>query len=687
MKKAILLNLVVLLVFSGLAPAATRLVPDEYATIQDAIDAAVDGDMVIVAPATYTGNGNRDIDFGGKAITIRSENGPETCIIDCNGIEDEPHRGFYFHKGEDANSALSGFTITNGYAHHGGGIYCENSSPTITNFTFRNNWANSGGGIYTDRSYSTLLNCIFNSNFAEYRGGGMYNSYGRPTLTNCMLSGNSTRVNSPASTGGGMFNYGSSPTLTNCTFSNNSAGGSGGMYNFGGRPTLSNCTFIGNSARVVGAGGMRNTGSNPILTNCTFSGNSAHDKGGGMYNNDNSPILINCIFSGNLARGVGGGIRNYKSSPTLTNCTFSGNWGGITGGGIANSNNSRPTLTNCTFASNSAPNGNALACYAPYHNVAPSNLQIINCILWDGGDEIWNDDNSTITITYSNIQGSWPGESNIDADPLFVEPGYWDANGVWIEGDYHLLVDSPCIDAGDPDYVAEPNETDLDGKPRVIGGLIDIGAYELNHIPVADAGPEKVVECVCNTNDGTKVTLDGTGSYDTDGDLLTYTWTGPFVESPAQGATPTVTLEDGCPGEYVITLVVNDGTEDSAPNDVMITVVDTTTPEFALSVNPTTLWPPNHKMVKITPTWTVSDKCDAMPGVSLVSISINESNTKGNGRTDDDVKIGDDGSIYLRAERSGKGSDRIYTITYQAVDNSGNATVRSATVTVPHDQR
>ena len=310
-------------------------------------------------------------------------------------------------------------------------------------------------------------------------------------------------------------------------------------------------------------------------------------------------------------------------------------------------------------------------------NTAPSGPQIYNY-----------DETSSATVSYSDVQGGWPGEGNIDADPCFVEPGYWDANGVWVDGDYHLLADSPCINAGDPNYIAEPNETDLDGKPRVIGGRIDMGAYEFfNTRPVADAGPDQIVECACNTNEETKVTLDGTGSYDTDGDLLTYTWTGPFIESPAQGATPTVTLEDGCPGGYVITLVVNDGTEYSEPNDVMITVVDTTPPEFALSVNPTTLWPPNNKMVKITPTWTVSDNCDAMPGVSLVSISINESNTKGNGRTDDDVKIGDDGSIYLRAERSGAGKDRIYTITYRAVDDCENATVRSATVTVPHNRR
>jgi hypothetical protein len=279
------------------------------------------------------------------------------------------------------------------------------------------------------------------------------------------------------------------------------------------------------------------------------------------------------------------------------------------------------------------------------------------------------------------------GNGNIDADPHFVKPGCWDANGVWIEGDYHLLYSSSCVDAGDPNYIAEPNGTDLDGKPRVIGGRIDMGAYEFqNTPPVADAGPDQVVECACKTGEGTKVILDGTGSYDADGDPLTYIWTGPFVESPVHGATPTVILEDGCPGEYVITLVVNDGIDESDPNEIVITVVDTTPPQFQLSVAPTILWPPDHKMVEITSSWTVSDKCDASPDVSIISITMNEGDDiVGDGHTTNDIQIGEDGSIYLRSERSGTSNDRIYTINYQAVDDCGNTTVRSATVSIPHD--
>jgi hypothetical protein len=220
-------------------------------------------------------------------------------------------------------------------------------------------------------------------------------------------------------------------------------------------------------------------------------------------------------------------------------------------------------------------------------------------------------------------------------------------------------------------------------------GSVDVNDWSFtteNTPPVADAGDEKIVECACNTGAGTQVRLDGTRSGDAEGTALTYRWTGPFVGSRARGATPTVTLDGGCPGDYIITLVVNDGIEDSEPNEVVITVVDTMPPEFELSVNPAILWPPNHKMVEITPSWTVSDECDAMPEVSLVGIVMKEGDDIiSDVHTTDDIQIGEDGSIYLRAERSGTSNDRIYTITYQAADDSGNATVDSATVSIPHD--
>jgi len=262
-----------------------------------------------------------------------------------------------------------------------------------------------------------------------------------------------------------LHGHSGNPTLTNCTFSGTSAHYYGGGINeFAG--TLTNCTFTCNSAGDMG-GGMRNAElPNVTLTNCTFSGNSAGDKGGGMSNKENSPTLTNCTFSGNSARCGGGMYNGYHSSPTITNCTFNGNWANGRGGGMYDWS-SAPTVT--------------------------------NCILWDNfNSEI---DGSAV-VRYSDVQGGWPGEGNIDADPCFVQPGYWDADGVWVEGDYHLLPDSPCIDAGDPNYVPEPNETDLDGRPRVMAGRIDMGAYE-SPIP-AEA---KIVPRTINlTSKGTWIT-------------------------------------------------------------------------------------------------------------------------------------------------------------------------------------
>ncbi|MHC4890517.1 MAG: LamG-like jellyroll fold domain-containing protein, partial [Planctomycetota bacterium] len=261
---------------------------------------------------------------------------------------------------------------------------------------------------------------------------------------------------------------------------------------------------------------------------------------------------------------------------------------------------------------------------------------------------------------------------------------------------YHLLPDSPCINAGDPNYIAEPNETDLDGLPRVIGGRIDMGAYEYpNTAPIADAGDDQIVECACNTQQGTKVTLDGSSSSDSDSkpgtndDIVCFDW---FKIDPCDpnfedfiGSGEIIDCNLTL-GEHIIVLEVIDKAGAFDTNEVTIIVQDTTPPDFALSVSPSILWPPNHKMVLITPSWTVSDECDATPEVSLVSIVANEGDdTIGDGHTTDDIQIGEDGAIYLRAERSGTGNDRVYTITYQAVDDCGNASVGSATVSIPHD--
>ncbi len=225
-------------------------VPSEYPTIQDAIDAAMDGDIVLVAPGVYTGEGNRDIDFLGKAITVKSAYGQEYTVIDC---QDEG-RGFYFHTLENVESILDGFTITNGWDYEGGGIYCYDSSSPI------------------------IMNCTISGNTTYKYGGGVYcNHFSCPIITNCTISGNTSDY------GGGIYSQYSSPTITNCALTGNTAYGA---YSQG--------------------GGIYCDESFPVITNCTITGNTALHYGGGIYSQYSSPTITNCILWNDLPEEVYG---------------------------------------------------------------------------------------------------------------------------------------------------------------------------------------------------------------------------------------------------------------------------------------------------------------------------------------------------------------------------------------------
>jgi hypothetical protein len=230
--KRIVLSSVVLCLLAGTASLGAVLrVPSEYPTIQAAIDASVDGDVVLVAPGTYTGDGNRDIDFLGKAITVRSEAGPRTCIIDAQGSWGDRHRGFHFHRGEQADSVLDGFTITGGFERGGGAIACSRSSPTIRNCVIVGNAACGGGGLALSDSNAVISNCI--------------------------IAGNRTvAMGSSSQLGGGLSCAGDGHViLRNCTIYDNRALYGGGIYaGLGrwGKLSLVNCILFGNRAKSMG---------------------------------------------------------------------------------------------------------------------------------------------------------------------------------------------------------------------------------------------------------------------------------------------------------------------------------------------------------------------------------------------------------------------------------------------------
>jgi hypothetical protein len=253
---------------------------------------------------------------------------------------------------------------------------------------------------------------------------------------------------------------------------------------------------------------------NSILNSCTFKRNTAGWSGGvGNYNSISN--IRNCIFSGNLANTDGGGMNNSESDIVQTNCVYSVN-SAISGGGLFSKDNTRSTLTNCTFVENIAGYGGGIYYQKlpslpppplppppppPLPPPPPYNTIINNCILWGNeatdGPQIFLSPYSFALVSYSDIQGGWPGEGNINADPQFIELGYWaDVNdpniiaepkhpaAIWIDGDYRLRIGSPCIDAGLDAGIFE----DIDGNVRPFdfpgvdnnGDLpdFDIGAYE-----------------------------------------------------------------------------------------------------------------------------------------------------------------------------------------------------------------
>ncbi len=366
------------------------IVPLEYETIQAAINAANLGDTVIVAPGTYTGVGNRDLDFGGKAITVRSIDPEDPCvvvatIIDCQGSSSDPHRGFYFHSGEDANSVVAGLTIKGGcvFQAHGGGICCSGSSPTMQNCIITNNVVlneGHGGGIYCGGSSSAIIkNCIITNNsgrviYASNRhsyGGGVFCGTGSsPLVIDSTISDNTAAggdgedfyLRGSIGNGGGIYcASGSDPIIINCEISNNRAtGGNGetfrgvvekGGYAYGGAVycgsdcsiTLENCRIFGNEALGGGGGNV----SSP-----EGSGAPGGDSYAGAFYIDSDSIAIvkNCIISNNEAVGGNGGAGMAEG--------FGGGKGGNAfGGGIYSGSYAELTIENCCLSGNAGTGG------------------------------------------------------------------------------------------------------------------------------------------------------------------------------------------------------------------------------------------------------------------------------------------------------------------------------------------
>lgn len=428
--------------------AADRRVPSQYPTIQAGINAAVNGDTVVVADGLYTGAGNRGIDFKGKAITVRSENGPDSCIIDCQHATG--HRGFYFHSGEGPNSVVSGLTIKRGKITGspgvGGGIYCSGSSPTIQECLITNNVSvGANSGFPGDSAY----------------GGGIYcSSASHPEIIGCTIGNNRARA-----ADGAMGPW----------FSPYSCGDGGSAYGGGvccSSAVIKDCTISENTVRGGNGGGDYD---------CSEGGNGGDGRGGGIYGD---ATIHNCSISDN--RAVGG-----DDCFCIGGSAIGGN--GI-GGGVYGA--STASITNCTIVNNTAvaggdPNVIGPAPLSAGGGVAGTPL-ITNCIVWGNTAMFWPQVQLSPFVAYSNVQGGISGTGNIDADPLFVAGPL---------GDYYLkhiwagqFIDSPCVDAGSDLAVnlgLDTLTTRTDGEPDT--GVVDMG-FHYRLTTVADLNGDGCVD-------------------------------------------------------------------------------------------------------------------------------------------------------------------------------------------------
>jgi hypothetical protein len=438
--------------------------------IQDAVDAATNGDLILVTNGIYQTGGQTVNGYAltnrvviNKAVTVQSINGASATTIQgyqmpgaTNGVS--AVRCVYITN----NATLVGFTITNGatlttgdFSHEdcGGGVWCESTdSSVILNCTIVGNssmW--DGGGAF----YGNYSNCTFTANSAGTYGygGGAYNG----TLNNCLLTGNRANYgggansgilnncvltnNSAGTAGGALGGAGVSATANNCFLSGNTALAGGASHYC----VLNNCILAGNVASSDGGGAYGGT-----LNNCTLTNNSAVFDGGGAYQaSGNSCTLNNCLLICNMA-STGGA----SSGSTINNCLLIGNTASGTGGGSYYG-----TLNNCTVAGNSAGTGGG-----SYYTT------LNNCIVYFNSAPQFPNYFRTNLVSYSCTLPYSAGAGNITNDPAFVD---------YLNGNLRLQSNSPCINSGNNGYATTTN--DLDGSPRIVGGAVDIGAYEFQN--------------------------------------------------------------------------------------------------------------------------------------------------------------------------------------------------------------
>ena len=402
-------NILYLFIFTlhSILMSETISVPDDYSTIQDAIDYSTNGDSILVDPGYYP----ESINFEGKAIVVSSlyliEN--DSLLVGATIIDAEQNGSVAaFDSEETNNTILQGFTLQNGigneedpddngsYYTYGGGIYCENSDPIIKDCIISDNIANQGGG------------------------GGIFCYNSSPRFFGCTISSNQTD-----DVGGGLYSRSeSSPEFYNCTFFNNTAEFGGGCYlRNESTPVMVNVTFRQNTATNSGGGIVLKDDSDLQADSLYLINNDAGGLGGGLYINNADPSIIFSLIAGNSSSSGGGVYIRNESTVNFTNITLSNNTSGLYGDGMYMRDGSQVSLLNSVVWGN----GDSPIYFRSEGDDVE--LNIAYCLIQDEEDGVISNDN---------------GDVNWSGDILNEEPYFCNS----FAGNYYLRESSPCINAG-----------------------------------------------------------------------------------------------------------------------------------------------------------------------------------------------------------------------------------------------
>jgi parallel beta-helix repeat protein len=460
--KSLLLSTLMILVCCSAAAASDRLVPGDYPTIQAAINAAVAGDVVVVAAGTFDDcvhqasptDTTKCVVVMKSGVSLRGE-GIRATIIDARGLG----RGIYCNGVVDAR--IEGVAVRRAFAaEHGAGIYCFNgSSPTIENCLVRDN---TDGGIIVRTNSNPTINSVRMVKNVGKEGGGLFIAVtSNPVVNGCIVDSNAAPI------GGGISIQSSAPQILNSIISYNSingvsAGSGGGIIVKSAAPTFTNCYITDNIAKGAG-GGIYLEEATSTISQCTITGNQttgAYGPGGGVYLAYSYVTLEGCLIARNTVLGTqsfpllsdGGGVRvlglGGPDELTIRSCTIVANAAAIgLGGGVSN-NGCFPVIEKSIIANSTS--GAALYC-----DDVPSGAFTVSC-----------------TDLYGNAGGNaicgTNAGNNFSLNPLFCDP---------VNNQFHLQGGSPCLPG------AHPN------GPAACGGSL-IGAFGPNCAPLDVAEPD-----------------------------------------------------------------------------------------------------------------------------------------------------------------------------------------------------